>query len=135
MDAVDLLNPPHIPTDRAESRFCAKLWDCTTETRIQSGQIIALTTPDPEALPLPSFELLRVHWTINRLYVISGAAGGWNEKDDDGTLYDGSSENELFGDHHDYDGEFSSEEDIDTAFEVVETPITLGPRQRYQYCW
>jgi hypothetical protein len=54
-------------------------------SRICSGETFTFTTKDPENLPLPSLELLKMQWVLQRLVGMSGAAG-WpslDEIDDD----------------------------------------------------
>jgi hypothetical protein len=42
--------------------------------RIHSGERIDMTTNDPQRLPLPSYELLRVQWDMQRLLHLSAGA-------------------------------------------------------------
>lgn len=41
---------------------------------IRSGDVIELSTPDPENLPLPNWDLLEMQWILQRLTALSGAA-------------------------------------------------------------
>jgi len=54
---------------------------------IRSGETFTFTTKDPEKLPLPSLELLKMQWVLQRLVGMSGAAG-WPNLDsfDDDTI-------------------------------------------------
>lgn len=66
-----------------------KLWNGDQDRCISSGDIITITTEDPETHPLPSFELLQMQWVLNRLVAISGAADVTDEElDDDGDASD-----------------------------------------------
>ena len=52
---------------------------------IRSGETFTFTTKDPDNLPLPNLELLKLQWILQRLVGMSGAAG-WpslDEIDDD----------------------------------------------------
>jgi hypothetical protein len=51
-----------------------KLFDCKTETKIKSGDVLVFHTEDPVNLPLPSIDLLNMQWLLNRLLAMSGAA-------------------------------------------------------------
>ncbi|KAI9371598.1 hypothetical protein BJX61DRAFT_543540 [Aspergillus egyptiacus] len=51
-----------------------RLYDCPTDRRIQTGDVLTFTTNDPENLPLPSVDLLDMQWVLNRLTALSGAA-------------------------------------------------------------
>ncbi|KAI1955797.1 hypothetical protein LOZ58_006608 [Ophidiomyces ophidiicola] len=42
---------------------------------INSGEVIELTTLDPERWPLPSWDLLEMQWVLQRLTALRGAAG------------------------------------------------------------
>ncbi|OJJ51244.1 hypothetical protein ASPZODRAFT_21730 [Penicilliopsis zonata CBS 506.65] len=53
-----------------------------TECVISSGDVIELTTPDPESLPLPNEDLLELQWTLHRLSALCAAAG-WQPPDYD----------------------------------------------------
>jgi hypothetical protein len=70
-------------------------------SRICSGETFTFTTKDPENLPLPSLELLKMQWLLQRLVGMSGAAG-WpslDEIDDDSVDND---DNWLIPDYTDY---------------------------------
>ncbi|GES66317.1 hypothetical protein ATEIFO6365_0013028500 [Aspergillus terreus] len=71
---VRVTDSPSLPSDLDAGPFNAKLWDCVTEERIRSGQLFTMTTADPESMPLPSFELLRMQWILNRVAAMCGAA-------------------------------------------------------------
>lgn len=71
---VRVSGAPSLPSDLDASPFNAKLWDCVPEERIRSGHLLMTTTPDPESMPLPSFELLHMQWVLNRVAAMSGAA-------------------------------------------------------------
>jgi hypothetical protein len=57
-------------------------------TMIHSGMRFTFTTENPVTHPLPSFELLSMQWHLNRIVSMSGAAGLYDEvqdeEDDDG---------------------------------------------------
>lgn len=50
---------------------------------IRSGDSITMTTPDPEKLPLPTWDLLEMQWYLQRVAAMSGVAG-----DDEGFYHD-----------------------------------------------
>ncbi|KGQ01941.1 hypothetical protein PAAG_11332 [Paracoccidioides lutzii Pb01] len=41
---------------------------------IRSGDVIELSTHDPENLPLPNWDLMEIQWVLQRLTTLSGAA-------------------------------------------------------------
>ncbi|GAB1213130.1 hypothetical protein ATERTT37_002279 [Aspergillus terreus] len=61
--------------------------DCETVTFIRSGHVITMTTEDPETMPLPSLELLGMHWGLTRVAALAGAAEAtdveFNEESDE----------------------------------------------------
>ncbi|KAG2411624.1 hypothetical protein HFD88_009180 [Aspergillus terreus] len=71
---VRVTDAPSLPSDLDAGPFNAKLWDCVTEERIRSGRLFTVTTADPESMPLPSFELLRMQWILNRVAAMCSAA-------------------------------------------------------------
>ncbi|KAA8648290.1 HNH endonuclease signature motif containing protein [Aspergillus tanneri] len=66
-----------------------KLFNCNTETKICSGDVIEFTTDDPDNLPLPSAALLEMQWIIARVIAISGAADVSDEDFDSFTDWQG----------------------------------------------
>ncbi|KAJ9260016.1 hypothetical protein DTO207G8_713 [Paecilomyces variotii] len=78
-----LTTPPSIPSDLRHGNLNAKLWNGDQDKRILSGDIITITTEDPENHPLPSFELLQMQWVLNRVVAISGAADVTDDELDD----------------------------------------------------
>jgi len=80
---LDILTPPK---STGGSRADMQLYDFSTDRRICSGQIITLTTEDPEKLPLPHPALLEMQWILHRLTAMSGGAeiyDGFDNDDDD----------------------------------------------------
>lgn len=75
-------NKPNIGHYIASPKNCI-LCDCYTHELIKSGCVIKMTTPDPEKLPLPSFEVLEIQWYLHRVAAISGAADFVEDSDDD----------------------------------------------------
>ncbi|RAL04463.1 HNH endonuclease signature motif containing protein [Aspergillus ibericus CBS 121593] len=71
---VDLRVAPFLPSDLRASPLNAKLWNRETDEPIYSGHLMTLTTRDPESMPLPSFDLLQMQWTLNRIAALAGAA-------------------------------------------------------------
>jgi hypothetical protein len=69
-----LTDPSTYPSGLSASARGTKTWNCVTERKIRSGDIITLTTEDPENLPLPSLKLLEMQWILNRVLALSGAA-------------------------------------------------------------
>ncbi|KAL3491407.1 hypothetical protein BJX62DRAFT_237174 [Aspergillus germanicus] len=66
--------PPNFPATLESGAGNAKFFDHSTDQKIWSNHQIVVTTDDPVSKPLPSMELLRMQWTLNRLIAISGAA-------------------------------------------------------------
>ncbi|KAL5362415.1 hypothetical protein BJX96DRAFT_153904 [Aspergillus floccosus] len=78
---LDARNKPGIGMYRESAMGC-KLFNVRTEKVITSGEVIRITTPDPEKLPLPSYELLELQWFLHRVAALSGAADV-DDSDDD----------------------------------------------------
>lgn len=74
------------------------------ENRLQSGDILTFRTADPVRHPLPSIELLRLQWLLNRVVALSGAADA-SEKDLDPWSY------KFMSDEEDEDDEDDDDED------------------------
>ena len=51
----------------------------TTESKIQSDDLITIRTNDPINHPLPSVKLLQLQWTLLRVLAMSGVAGASDE--------------------------------------------------------
>ena len=51
-----------------------KLFNCLTEKKICSGDVITIRTEDPINHPLPSWDLLDMQWVLHSLVALSGAA-------------------------------------------------------------
>ncbi|KAJ0414995.1 hypothetical protein BJY00DRAFT_318290 [Aspergillus carlsbadensis] len=66
--------PPASPTNTNSAPGGTRLYDCATDKRIQTGDVLTFTTSDPIKLPLPSIALLDMQWNLNRLTALSGAA-------------------------------------------------------------
>lgn len=49
------------------------------EQQIKSGDVFVLKTENPATHPLPSFDLLDMHWHLNRILNLSGASGMLDE--------------------------------------------------------
>lgn len=59
------------------------LYDCERDTIISSGDLITLSTHDPENLPLPDEQFLSLQWTLHRLGALCAAAGYVPQDEDD----------------------------------------------------
>ncbi|EGE77407.2 hypothetical protein BDDG_00344 [Blastomyces dermatitidis ATCC 18188] len=59
-----------------------RLFNCEANELISSGQVITLTTEDPESLPLPDLKLLDLQWKLHRVLALVAAAG-YNEDEDE----------------------------------------------------
>jgi hypothetical protein len=82
---VDISTPPK-SSESSDSRPKPKLYNFYTDQVISSGQLISLTTDDPEERPLPHFALLEMQWMLQRVAAMSGAAEIYNDfnyNDDD----------------------------------------------------
>ena len=63
-----------------------RLVDCDSCRILQSGDVVTVTTDDPESLPLPSFEILQLQWILHRVRALAAAAGfhdEFSDNDDD----------------------------------------------------
>ncbi|RAH62128.1 hypothetical protein BO85DRAFT_413106 [Aspergillus piperis CBS 112811] len=67
---------------RVEGQLNAKLFNIETEKALRSGDILTFKTDDPVGHPLPSFELLSMHWALHRVLALSGAADVTDEEFD-----------------------------------------------------
>jgi hypothetical protein len=86
---TSLLQTPDLPSDFPSGRGDMKFWDCLSEQKICSGHTIIMHTDDPINHPLPSEELLRMQWNLNRVAALSGAAeiSDLHESSDDDDNY------------------------------------------------
>lgn len=70
-----------------------KLFNCLTEQKICSGDVITMRTEDPISHPLPSWDLLDMQWVLHRVVALSGAGEASEEdldSDDESSLnYEG----------------------------------------------
>lgn len=71
---VSLLEMSDLPPNNSSGRGNLKFWNCLTERKICSGDRIVLRTEDPDKFPLPSKELLKMQWHLNRVAALSGAS-------------------------------------------------------------
>lgn len=78
-----------------------KLFNCITDQKICSGDIVRFETTDPDKYPLPSFALLEMQWILQRVTALSGAAEQHDEVED----YDNHSNISVtaFGTANDFD--------------------------------
>lgn len=67
-DEEFLVEPPSLSSDIAQ------------EASIPPGQIITLTTEDPDAMPLPDPRILRLQWLLHRTLALAKAAGYQEEE-------------------------------------------------------
>jgi hypothetical protein len=92
---IDLLTEPASSEGldiTADGYWLARLKADGSTPAIRPGETFTFTTKDPKNLPLPSLELLEMHWTLQRLVGICGAAE-WPSLnlDDDDTIDDNNS--------------------------------------------
>jgi hypothetical protein len=80
---VRMRYPPPLRSDLKSGPGKSLMADCETENLIRSGHVIRMTTEDPETKPLPSFELLRMQWVLNRVAAMAGAADETDEELDE----------------------------------------------------
>jgi hypothetical protein len=87
------IHPEHEegPADSSNIAFLGDRLYRADGERICSGQRIDMTTTDPERLPLPSYELLRLQWDMQRLLHLSGGAEPLELSDDSDDDDDGYS--------------------------------------------
>ncbi|EEQ88426.2 uncharacterized protein BDCG_03546 [Blastomyces dermatitidis ER-3] len=84
------VEPPSFPANLGQGgRECVygerpniRLFNCEANELISSGQVITLTTEDPESLPLPDLKLLDLQWKLHRVLALVAAAG-YNEDEDE----------------------------------------------------
>ncbi|KAL2000224.1 hypothetical protein VTN02DRAFT_3396 [Thermoascus thermophilus] len=82
-EADFVLQPPTLPADLGQGGQKSvtgltpnvRLYNCNTDTKLTSGQRITLTTTDPVDMPLPSWEILQLHWLLHRVLALCAAAG------------------------------------------------------------
>lgn len=60
-----------------------RLYDVDTDKPISSGEAITITTNDPDQLPLPNIEILRLQWILHRVVALAAAAGYQEDSNDD----------------------------------------------------
>ncbi|KOC15639.1 hypothetical protein AFLA70_281g001350 [Aspergillus flavus AF70] len=73
---MDMCVATSLPSDPCN----AKLWNCDTDQPIYSGQLVTMTTRDPEAMPFPSFDLLQMQWFLNLIAAMSGVVDVTDEE-------------------------------------------------------
>jgi HNH endonuclease len=79
---VDILTRPELPGGLG-SRSGIGLFRVPYGQPIRSGDMITLTTDNPEKQPLPHFALLEMQWILNCVAAMSGAAEIYDDDDDD----------------------------------------------------
>lgn len=68
-----ITTPPTISNNAESTGDNIKLFNNTTRRMIYSGCPIEFYTDDPQVMPLPSFEFLKMQWILNRVAALSGA--------------------------------------------------------------
>lgn len=91
-----------------------RLYNCNTDTKITSGQRITLTTTDPVDMPLPSWEILQLHWLLHRVLALCAAAGYLEYKE---------GENENYYDYSDQLVILPDPDDLEFEGAPSETPV------------
>ncbi|OJJ51356.1 hypothetical protein ASPZODRAFT_163205 [Penicilliopsis zonata CBS 506.65] len=76
-DAIDLLSPPGQSRD-LEGSGSFVLYSRIFNRLLRTGDILVLTTHNPETHPLPSFALLEMQWFLTRIVSMSAAADEYN---------------------------------------------------------
>ncbi|RFU29201.1 hypothetical protein B7463_g7144, partial [Scytalidium lignicola] len=71
MADIDLLTAPPSTQDLDSAYSC---WLAYGDERMKSGRIVTMTTNDPVAFPLPSFELFEMQWFCRRVLAMAGPA-------------------------------------------------------------
>ncbi|QSS55168.1 hypothetical protein I7I53_02977 [Histoplasma capsulatum var. duboisii H88] len=85
------VEPPSFPANLSQGgRKCGyaerpnlRIYNCQTNELISSGQVITLTTEDPESMPLPDLKLLDLQWKLHRVLALAAAAGYFEDEDYD----------------------------------------------------
>jgi HNH endonuclease len=71
---------PSLPSNLDHNSIDSGIYNFKTKREVCSGDVIEITTPDPNKYPLPSRELLLMQWMLHRVVTIRGAS---EEYDDD----------------------------------------------------
>ena len=97
-----IVEPPTLPSNLRQGGRTSlnnltpniRLYNCATDAIITSGQLVTVSTSDPVSMPLPSMEILQLHWLLHRVLALCAAAGyfGYQGSDDDS---EGGREDEL----------------------------------------
>lgn len=69
---TNIMNMPTLPDDVELEDI--KICNGKDGHLIKSGEVIELTTSDPEKKPLPNWDLLEMQWVLQRLTALRGAA-------------------------------------------------------------
>lgn len=80
---IRLSQIPDLPSDCRTGLGGIRFFNCVTLQVIEPGDIITLRTPDPIKYPLPSVELLRMQWHLNRIGALVGGAEAIDDDIDD----------------------------------------------------
>ncbi|RDW81576.1 uncharacterized protein DSM5745_05133 [Aspergillus mulundensis] len=86
-DADIAITAPTLSTrglDEVDNFFFYKPTGGRTGEKVMSGAIFTIRTPDPQRLPLPSFDLLEIAWHLARIVSMSAAGS----RDEDGFSFD-----------------------------------------------
>ncbi|KAL3494668.1 hypothetical protein BJX62DRAFT_26197 [Aspergillus germanicus] len=112
----DLTTPPPDPRALAFSSSDTLLPNFARQSLLRSGDVLIFTTPSPDELPLPSFELLRMKWVLNRLVALSGAAIDDEDDDDEPGLRRPTTSVPPIAAADEEPMEEDSEEDVDNEY-------------------
>ncbi|OCK81201.1 hypothetical protein K432DRAFT_403996 [Lepidopterella palustris CBS 459.81] len=87
---VNLNIKPAPPHEGAIGPEGAKLYNTATDQPIKSGDVIELTTDDPDLRPLPSIDLLYMQWVLQQIAALAAGAEPINleevDSDDDDNI-------------------------------------------------
>ncbi|OAX80893.1 hypothetical protein ACJ72_04763 [Emergomyces africanus] len=116
------VKPPSFPANLGQGgRKCShserpnlRIYNSETNEQIVSGQIITLTTEDPENMPLPDPLLLSLQWTLHRVFALASAAG---YKEDENGDYEEDEDDRLWREPAIFSEEEEEEEDVLDGYE------------------
>ncbi len=84
---VDVLTDPPPPTDHTtitQSSYRLSIFNEHLRRFLHSGDIIELSTSDPDRMPHPNIEILEMQWILERIPALTAAAEPQDEDEDKG---------------------------------------------------
>lgn len=81
--SVDILSRPNFPSNLDSPGNNIKLYNCPTDRKLCSGDVITLVTDDTDKQPLPSMAILQMQWYLQRVAALAGAADADSDDEDE----------------------------------------------------